>query len=106
MTIELIKTILEGVTGFTDKVAYLAFPENQAPMLPFICFYSPSETHFSADGIVYHAVPDIIVELYAKDRDFTSESLIESAFTANGLYYEKESTYLEDEKCYETIYSL
>ena len=36
-----IATMLNSIQGFTDKVAYYAFPEEQAPALPFSCYLFP-----------------------------------------------------------------
>jgi len=105
ITIEGMRTLLESVTGFAGKVAYYAFPKDEAPDLPFVCFMSPRERTFAADNISYFTVPRIVVELYTKDRDLATEALFETAFRAAGLYFTKESEYLDDERIQATVFS-
>lgn len=106
MTLEQFRILLESINGFTGKVAYETFPLDRAPELPFICFIAPDSNNFAADGIVYHKAISIQVELYSKYRDRVSENLIEQKLTDNGIFYQWENTYLDDEKCYMTIYRL
>lgn len=101
-----VKAILEGVTGFENKVVYYEWPINEAPPLPFVCYYSPNEQAFAADNINYFSAPHIIVELYTKVRDLATEALFEDAFRAAGLYFTKETEYLDDERCQMTVFNL
>lgn len=106
MTISELKTILESVTDFSDKVAYYQWPINEAPALPFVCFFEQQAFTFPADNVTYYQRPRFSVELYTKNRDPETEALFEAAFTAAGLYYTKETEYLEDERCQMTVFSL
>lgn len=106
MTIKQVKEMLEEITGFEDKVAYHSFPVGEAPALPFICFLETNSNNFSADGIAYSKIHHIQVELYSQYRDIASEELIESKLTDNTIFYQKTLLYLDDEKCYETIYEM
>lgn len=106
ITISEMKTLLEGVTGFADKVTYYEWPINEAPALPFVCYFSNTESEFAADNINYFAVPQFAVELYSKNRDLTTEALFEAAFKAKDLYYRKEAEYLPDERCWVTVFSI
>ena len=101
MTLGEFKELLE-TTGL--PVAYYSFPENEAPSLPFICYISPGTDNFSADGVVYAKTNRIQVELYTKYRDFELEEKVEEALSS--IYWEKESEYLESERCFQTIYEL
>lgn len=85
-------------------VAYYAFPENEAPPLPFICYLVPFTNNFSADGKVYQKINHIQVELYTKFKSPEIEEKVEQALSS--FYWEKTETYLEDEKCFEIIYEL
>lgn len=100
-----IPTILNGIQGYSDKVAYYAFPEGQAPELPFIVYIFPDEAGFGADNINYQPTTSVQVEFYSRLKDPTQESLIEAALTANEIYYTKDSTFLEDEQAWMTVYS-
>ena len=106
MTLAELKTALSSITGFSDKVVYRAWPVGQAPALPFICFMVDGSDNFGADNIVYKAINRVNVELYSKNKDTTSEGLIEALFETKGIYWEKDEVYLDDEACYEIIYSI
>ena len=106
MTLAEMKTLLEGVTGFADKVVYYEWPINEAPALPFVCWFSQTEYTFAADNVAYYTRPRFSVELYTKQRDPATEALFEAAFTNAGLYYTKETEYLDDERCQVTVFSL
>lgn len=105
ITLAQMKTLLEGVTGFSKKVTYYEWPINEAPALPFVCYFSTNDYTFPADNTVYYQRPRISVELYTKNRDLTTEALFETAFKNAGLYYTKETEYLEDERCQMTVFS-
>lgn len=106
MTLAEMKTLLEGVSGFADKVAYYQWPINEAPALPFVCFFEQQTYTFPADNVTYYQRPRFAVELYTKNRDPQTEALFESAFTTAGLYFTKETEYLEDERCQITVFQI
>lgn len=106
MTLAELKTNLSSITGFSDKVVYRAWPVGKAPALPFICFMVDGSDNFGADNIVYKAINRVNVELYSKNKDTTSEGLIEALFETLGIYWEKDELYLDDEQCYEIIYNI
>ena len=87
-------------------VAYYSFPEGKAPPLPFICYLETNTDNFSADGIVYHEVKKMAVELYIKRRDLKLEATIEATFKNNGIFWQKDFVYLNDERCYEILYEM
>lgn len=86
-------------------VAYYEF-KDKAPPLPFIVYLETSTNNFASDGIVYAEIKRMAVELYCSVRDLTLEQKIENIFTENRIFWQKEFTYLEDEKCYEVIYEM
>ena len=106
MTINEVKTILEGVAGFANKVAYYQWPIGEAPDLPYVCFFEQQAYTFPADNVAYYSRPRISVELYTKNRDLATEALFEPAFTLAGIYYTKETEFLEDERCQITVFQL
>ena len=97
-TLEAIKKILE-TTGF--PVAYYAFPENEAPPLPFICYLETGSNNFAADGIAYHKISRIQIELYTEEKDLDAEDKVEAALSS--FCWEKTEIYLDSEKCYQII---
>lgn len=98
--------LLKSIDGYADKVAYYEWPINEAPPLPFICFFSPTEAAFAADNINYFAAPRYTVELYTKERDLVEEAKLKAAFTAAGLYYSMETEYLNDERVQMTVFTI
>lgn len=105
MTLAELYAILSGITGFDKKVAYRAFPAGKAPELPFICYSVTGSDNFFADCKVYEVIHAIDVELYSKNKDVTSEGLIESALNDNNIGWNKYEEYISSEDVYEVVYS-
>lgn len=106
MTLADIKTMLESIEAFQHKVAYRAFPEGNAPALPFICYIATSTDNFSADNHVYLERQEVDIELYSKYKDIASESLIENKLNENLIFWNKYDEYIEDENVYEVVYTI
>jgi hypothetical protein len=106
MTLAELYNALKSITGFSNKVVYRAWPVGEAPPLPFIVFLVEGSDNFGADNIVYKAINRVNVEFYSKNKDTVSEGLIEALFENLSIYWEKDETYLDDEQCYEIIYSI
>lgn len=83
-------------------VAYRAFPENDAPGLPFICYISRGRDSLYADGVEYYGYEDVAVELYTLRRDFGAEKAVEAALA--DYRWQKSQEYIDTEGCYVTIY--
>ena len=105
-TLTEVKDMLEGITGFKDKVGYRSFPVGQAPELPFIVYLVTNTDNFAADNVVYAVQTNVDIELYSKYKDLTSETLIEAALNANNLVWEKYEVYIDSEEVYEMVYSI
>lgn len=103
MTLQEFKPVLEA-TGL--PVAYRAFPEGDAPALPFVCYHTPYSANFAADGVAYATINHVNVELYTQVKDPATEGKVEAALTGAGIYWEKSETYLEDEKCFQILYEI
>lgn len=106
MTLTEIYTMLNSIQGFTDKVAYRAFPKGQAPELPYICYMATQTNNFKADNKVYEIVQGVDVELYTRIKDPGSEALIEAALNDSGIVWEKYEDYIEDEEVYMITYEM
>lgn len=106
MTLPDIQTMLTSISGFSDRVAYEAFPNDTAPEPPYIAWAETGTSNFAADGTVYNEIHDITVELYSKLRDLATEAAIESAFASNGLYWDKTIDFVYDENIYVTTYNI
>lgn len=106
MTLAELNTALKTITGFSNKVVYRAWPVGQAPPLPFITYMVDDSDNFGADDIVYKAINRVNIELYSKNKDTVSEGLIEALLASLSIYWEKDETYIDDEQCYEIIYTI
>ena len=107
MTLEKLADVLSS-TGL--PVAYYCFPsddpENPVPPLPFLVYLVTGTNNFSADGIVYHCIQSVQIELYTDLKDPALEAVVEKALADAGIYWERSETYIESERCWETIYSV
>ena len=101
MSLEDIKELLMQ-TGI--PVAYRAFPVNQAPPLPFICYLYSYSNNFDADNQVYQKIGHISIELYTQSKSPEVEGAVETVL--QNMCWEKSEEYLDDEKCYEIIYEI
>lgn len=107
MTLSEIYNLLNGISGFANKVAYEAFPKDgTAPSLPFICFVETGTNNFGADNKTYFKKKRVNIELYSKQKDATSEALIENALDGADIFYNASDVYLDDERCHERIYEI
>ena len=106
MTLKELNDALKSINGFSNKVAYRAFPVGKAPKLPFICYLATSTDNFDADNSVYHVLQGVDVELYTAKKDVATESLIESKFAEMNIVWNKYEEWLDSEECYEIVYSI
>lgn len=104
MTLAELYTILDR--AFPNKVAYSAFPEKEAPEMPFLCIVETSTDNFGADNKVFHKRHNVDIELYTKIKDLNTELLLENTLDAVPIFYNASDTYLDDEKCFERIYEI
>ena len=77
----------------------------RSPDPPFICYLSPGDGNFSADGVPYFKVDSWAVELYTDYKDPPTERRVEDALEANGIYYTRAEVWIESEKLYEVRYA-
>lgn len=101
MTYTQIKGIIQSIGV---PFAYYQFDEKTAQAPPFICFYYPQTNDVMADDTNYVDVRQLVIELYTDEKDFTLEAQVETTLKNNNLVYVAESTYLDDEKMWETAY--
>lgn len=101
MTLDGLHSLLKS-TGM--PVTYRAWPENDAPPLPYICYLVAYSNNFGADNRVYWKINHIQVELYTKLKDQEAEDRVENALSS--LYWEKTEEYIETERCYQILYEI
>ncbi|EFB76070.1 hypothetical protein [Subdoligranulum variabile] len=101
MTLEQIAALLE-TTGL--PVVFQQWQEGAAPPMPYLVYLFPYTNNFAADGTTYFVANHVQIELYTQLKDPVSEGKVEAALSS--LYWEKDQTYLDTEKCYQTIYEI
>ena len=106
MTLKELNTALKSITGFSNKVAYRAWPVGKAPKLPFICYLATMTDNFEADNSVYHVVQEVDVELYTAKKSEETEALIEAKFAELNIVWNKYEEWLDSENCYEIVYTI
>ena len=83
---------------------YDSFPNNIAPLPPYIVFNLPQDNDFAADNINYVSIDTLNIELYTAVKDFDTEASVEAVLTQNGLFFEKTETYIRQENLYQIQY--
>lgn len=93
--------IVAMLDSFGIPYAYYAYPNDQAPPLPYCVYYFPNNNDVIADNRNYVRVVTIRIELYTETKDFTLEDSIESKL----LYpYTKDVVYIDSERMYQITY--
>ena len=95
-----LKDLIESTTDI--PTADTAFTNGH--QLPFCVFLDRQDVDGDDKKEVQTVVHNLAVEFYAARIDATSEMKLEALFRHKGWQFEKERTYLDDEKCFETIY--
>lgn len=85
--------------------AYDHFAEGEGPDPPFICYLIPGSDNFSADGVVYHRIDEVHIELYTDRKDLSVEEKVTAVLDEHGIYYDYSETWIESEKLYEVLFS-
>lgn len=101
MTLSELKDILKS-TGL--PVVYRAWPEQNAPPLPYICYLCVGNTPTYADSSVYFQSSEINVELYTKMKDPATEAAVEDALM--DFHWTKTEIYIDAERCYQILYEI
>lgn len=101
MTLAGLAVLLQS-TGL--PVTYRAWPENEAPRMPFLCYLVTDFYALHADGENYYRYHGVRVELYTAFKDPVTEDLVELALA--GFHWKKEETYLDSERCYLITYDI
>lgn len=105
MTAQQLSSILESIPGYFGRVTMNAFPEGEAPDLPWIVYRQTSANRFLADNRIYYRSPVFAIELYTEVKSPDAENAIESALASAELIWTKEEEYLDSERCYMVTYT-
>lgn len=98
------KEIFEMLKSSGLPVVYYSWPEEEAPQLPYLVFYYPSNADEFADNRNFQRNNNLNVELYTEDKEFELEEQIGELLNDYGLTYSKSQTYLDTEEMYEILY--
>ena len=91
-----------AASGF--PVAYLAFPADNCPDMPFITFQETGSNNVSADGVVWKKVKIYQVDLFTADKDEEAEEKLENALS--DFFWNKYQTVEDNEACQRYTYTL
>ena len=97
--------IVSIINEMNIPFAYDHFAEGESPDPPFICYLLPGSDNFSADGLVYHKMQTVHIELYTDRKDPVTEAAVETVLDNNRIFYNKSEVWIPSEKLYEVIYS-
>ena len=85
--------------------AYDHFAEGESPEPPFLCYLLPGSDNFTADGMVYHRISQVHIELYTDSKDPAVEEKVTAVLDRHGIFYDQTETWIESEKLYEVLFS-
>lgn len=85
--------------------AYDHFAEGESPEPPFLCYLLPGSDNFAADGVVYHRISQVHIELYTDSKDPAVEEKVTAVLDRHGIFYDQTETWIEIEKLYEVLFS-
>lgn len=100
------KELHDGLKSLGYPVAYSHFAEGEAPELPYITYLQTGTDNSAADGVVWLEVPEYDIELYSDTKNLEAEKAIADFLTANGIYYDKQETYIESEKMLQVVFEI
>ena len=85
--------------------AYDHFAEGESPEPPFLCYLLPGSDNFAADGMVYHRISQVHIELYTDSKDPAVEEKVTAVLDRYGIFYDQTEIWIESEKLYEALFS-
>ena len=85
-------------------VAYLAFPADSCPSMPFVTFQEVGSNNFSADGVVWQKVRSMQVDLFTAGKDTDAEDALEDALS--DYFWNKYQTVEDNESCQRYTYEI
>lgn len=101
---ENLKEIISEIEKSGIPVAYLCYPEDTAPEMPFVVYQLLYSRNLHADGKVYKEVNVAQLTLYTKLKEPETEDKVEEALSS--CFWEKTEDYLDTERCYQITYEI
>jgi len=86
--------------------AYDHFVEGEAPDPPFAVFLYPKADNFSADGMPYYKINQLVIEVYTDLKNIELEKSIEAVLEKHGIFYAKSEVWIASERLYEVLYEM
>lgn len=101
MTRQQVATLIQSFETLGVQTAYFQFSESDTVQTPYVVYYYPNRDDFIADNLNHAKIEVLRIELYTDTKDFTLEDSIEALLP---FPYSKDTTYIDSERLYETIY--
>lgn len=99
------KQVFDMLKTTNLSVVYNSWEIGSVPALPYIVFTYPNNDDLFADNINYQTIVQLNIELYSKNKDFTSEGTLETVLKNNGIPFQKSSVWIDSENLYQTLYT-
>lgn len=99
------KQVFDMLKTTNLSVVYNSWEIGSVPALPYIVFTFPNNDDLFADNINYQTIVQLNIELYSKNKDFTTEGTLESVLKNNGIPFQKTSVWIDSENLYQTLYT-
>lgn len=100
------KEIAQMIESMGLPYTYDSFPNNIAPVPPYIVFNYPNRNDFGADNVNYSKIGILNLELYTASKDFSLEQNVEAVLEQNGFFYEKSEAYIRNEELFQITYDM
>lgn len=102
MTYEELQTLLTTGLG----IPFVFHHWDKPPAMPYGVYFDDSTNNFAADDRVYLVIRHFIIELYVRQRDPVLEARAEELLDGAGLYWDKDTTYIDSERFYQISYEI
>lgn len=76
------------------------------PAMPYGVYFDDYTENFEADNRVYLVITHFFIELYTRQRDPALETTLEEVLDAAGLFWDRDSTYVDALRAYKTTYEI
>lgn len=96
---------LEGLLKVTG-ISFARHHWEKPPKPPYGVYLSTGTDNFGADNIAYAVIEGAAIELYTVSLDRKSMDKIERALDGAGLYWERNTAYIEDLRLVQTRYEI
>lgn len=101
----------EEITEMLDemglKYRYHHFTTREAVDPPFMVWNVPGTDNFFADGVAYHTIRKLDIELYTDTKDWELEKKLEEILTRHGIAWQQTaSLWISSESMWESLYEM